>query len=68
MNFADIVAELISLDDPRALKLMLIAAMVVGPQETVSIFHILAYIFNKYAFMSRSKAIFRIFDFICSLF
>ena len=36
MNFADIVAELISLDDPRALKLMLIAAMVVGPQETVS--------------------------------
>jgi len=61
MNFADIVAELISLDDPRALKLMLIAAMVVGPQETVSIF-------NKYAFMLRSKAMFRIYDFICSIF
>ena len=37
MNFADIVGELMSLDDPRAAKLMLIAAMVVGPKETVSI-------------------------------
>ena len=36
MNFSDIVGELMSLDDPRALKLMLIASMVVGPQETVS--------------------------------
>ena len=36
MNFADIVGELMSKDDERAVKLMLIAAMVVGPQETVS--------------------------------
>ena len=36
MNFADIVSELMSKDDERAVKLMLIAAMVVGPQETVS--------------------------------
>mmetsp|Transcript_13486 Transcript_13486/g.17082 ORF Transcript_13486/g.17082 Transcript_13486/m.17082 type:complete len:157 (+) Transcript_13486:237-707(+) len=33
MNFTDIVAELISLDDSRASHLMLIAAMVVGPKE-----------------------------------
>ena len=37
MNFADIVGELMSLDDPRAAKLMLIAAMVVGPKETEGI-------------------------------
>ena len=36
MNFHDIVGELISLDDERARALMLIAAMVVGPQEHVS--------------------------------
>ena len=36
MNFQDIVGELISLDDERARALMLIAAMVVGPQEHVS--------------------------------
>ena len=42
MNFADIVGELMSLDDPRAAKLMLIAAMVVGPKETVSVLLCLA--------------------------
>ena len=36
MNFTDITAELMSLGDPRAEKLMLIAAMVVGPKEHVS--------------------------------
>ena len=36
MNFQDIVAELISLEDPRGRQLLLIAAMIVGPQEIVS--------------------------------
>ena len=36
MNFQDIVAELISLEDPRGRQLLLIAAMIVGPQEHVS--------------------------------
>ena len=45
MNFNDIVGELMSLDDPRALHLMLIAAMVVGPQETVSLKAILFFLF-----------------------
>ena len=38
MNFQDIVAELISLEDPRGRQLLLIASMIVGPQKTVSIF------------------------------
>jgi len=33
MNFNDIVAELLSFGDERADKLMLIAAMVVGPKQ-----------------------------------
>ena len=37
MNFEDIVAELMSLNDDRANKLMLITAMVVAPQEVVSV-------------------------------
>ena len=37
MNFEDIVAELMSLNDERANKLMLITAMVVAPQEVVSL-------------------------------
>ena len=36
MNFNDITAELMSLNDERANKLMLIAAMIVGPKEHVS--------------------------------
>ena len=36
MNFEDIVGELMSLEDGRGRKLMLIAAMIVGPQEIVS--------------------------------
>ena len=36
MNFTDIVGELSALEDPRAHKLMLIAAMVVSPTATVS--------------------------------
>ena len=36
MNFNDIVAELMSLGDARADNIMLIAAMIVGPQEHVS--------------------------------
>ena len=36
MNFEDIVGELISLEDDRGRKLLLIASMIVGPQETVS--------------------------------
>ena len=31
MNFNDIVGELMSLDDPRANQIMLIASMIVGP-------------------------------------
>ena len=36
MNFNDIVAELMSLGDARADNIMLIASMIVGPQEHVS--------------------------------
>ncbi len=36
MNFTDITNELLQLEDVRAKQLMLIAAMVVGPKETVS--------------------------------
>lgn len=36
MNFNDITAELMSLGDERGDKLLLIAAMVVGPKEHVS--------------------------------
>ena len=41
MNFEDIVGELISLEDDRGRKLLLIASMIVGPQETVSHQHAL---------------------------
>ena len=46
MNFQDIVGELISLDDERARALMLIAAMVVGPQEHVSFNHLSLFSLN----------------------
>ena len=55
MNFADIVQELVSKDDERAVKLMLIAAMVVGPQETVS-----TYIFRRRLAYNSNDSLFRL--------